>query len=224
MAKVHFCLVFFKICSYLCVGCLYLPVYYFEWTWLLLQCRLPQCFVLCGRFGWKSQPPAERSPLRVLRQTARPKPHIGFTGSGGAFQIQGRSHTVVAEIFRCNLVSYSPCISIFNVFLCALQLSDWEDQIRADIRSFLATRSDEKFSGRAVARILHGIGQSMHFYTLLGWHVLSSERGIWSLNNYFNICLFFFFIKCSRHIYSYLISFAVHSAVHLKKELKWSWR
>ncbi|KAG7273570.1 hypothetical protein CRUP_019816, partial [Coryphaenoides rupestris] len=37
-------------------------------------------------------------------------------------------------------------------------LCDWEDQIRADIRSFLSNRSDEKFSGRAVARILHGIG------------------------------------------------------------------
>ncbi|XP_055013527.1 ATP-dependent DNA helicase Q4 [Boleophthalmus pectinirostris] len=38
------------------------------------------------------------------------------------------------------------------------KLLDWEGQIRADIRSFLANRSDEKFSGRAVARILHGIG------------------------------------------------------------------
>ncbi|KAM6899998.1 ATP-dependent DNA helicase Q4 [Xenentodon cancila] len=38
------------------------------------------------------------------------------------------------------------------------KLLDWEDQIRSDIRSFLSTRSDEKFSGRAVARILHGIG------------------------------------------------------------------
>lgn len=77
----------------------------------------------------------------------------------------------------------------FSVFfLCASQLSDWEDQIRADIRSFLATRSDEKFSGRAVARILHGIGQSMHYYTLLGWHVLNGEWSIWSLNNYFTIC------------------------------------
>ncbi|XP_071356791.1 ATP-dependent DNA helicase Q4 isoform X3 [Trachinotus anak] len=38
------------------------------------------------------------------------------------------------------------------------KLLDWESQIRADIRSFLANRSDEKFSGRAVARILHGIG------------------------------------------------------------------
>nr|XP_057903009.1 ATP-dependent DNA helicase Q4 isoform X2 [Doryrhamphus excisus] len=38
------------------------------------------------------------------------------------------------------------------------KLLDWESQIRADIRSFLSTRSDEKFSGRAVARILHGIG------------------------------------------------------------------
>ncbi|XP_039978354.1 ATP-dependent DNA helicase Q4 isoform X2 [Xiphias gladius] len=38
------------------------------------------------------------------------------------------------------------------------KLLDWESQIRADIRSFLTNRSDEKFSGRAVARILHGIG------------------------------------------------------------------
>ncbi|KAM6974350.1 LOW QUALITY PROTEIN: ATP-dependent DNA helicase Q4 [Tautogolabrus adspersus] len=37
------------------------------------------------------------------------------------------------------------------------KLLDWENQIRADIRSFLSHRSDEKFSGRAVARILHGI-------------------------------------------------------------------
>lgn len=40
-----------------------------------------------------------------------------------------------------------------------LQLLDWENQIRADIRGFLSNRSDEKFSGRAVARILHGIGE-----------------------------------------------------------------
>ncbi|KAJ8273375.1 hypothetical protein GJAV_G00100890 [Gymnothorax javanicus] len=38
------------------------------------------------------------------------------------------------------------------------KLKDWEEQIRADIRSFLACRSDERFSGRAVARIFHGIG------------------------------------------------------------------
>ncbi|XP_055081382.1 ATP-dependent DNA helicase Q4 isoform X2 [Periophthalmus magnuspinnatus] len=38
------------------------------------------------------------------------------------------------------------------------KLFDWEGQIRADIRSFLANRCDEKFTGRAVARILHGIG------------------------------------------------------------------
>ncbi|XP_029298312.1 LOW QUALITY PROTEIN: ATP-dependent DNA helicase Q4 [Cottoperca gobio] len=37
------------------------------------------------------------------------------------------------------------------------RLLDWENQIRADIRSFLSNRSDEKFSGRAVARIFHGI-------------------------------------------------------------------
>ncbi|XP_048059461.1 ATP-dependent DNA helicase Q4 [Megalobrama amblycephala] len=38
------------------------------------------------------------------------------------------------------------------------KMRDWEGQICADIRSFLSSRSDEKFSGRAVARIFHGIG------------------------------------------------------------------
>uniref|UniRef100_A0A8B9FRU9 DNA 3'-5' helicase n=1 Tax=Amazona collaria TaxID=241587 RepID=A0A8B9FRU9_9PSIT len=37
-------------------------------------------------------------------------------------------------------------------------LRDWESQIRADIRHFLDIRRDEKFTGRAVARIFHGIG------------------------------------------------------------------
>ncbi|XP_060753641.1 ATP-dependent DNA helicase Q4 isoform X2 [Tachysurus vachellii] len=38
------------------------------------------------------------------------------------------------------------------------KLKDWEQQICTDVRSFLSSRSDEKFSGRAVARIFHGIG------------------------------------------------------------------
>ncbi|XP_023579664.1 ATP-dependent DNA helicase Q4 isoform X2 [Octodon degus] len=39
-----------------------------------------------------------------------------------------------------------------------VQLQDWEDQVRHDIRQFLSLRPEEKFSGRAVARIFHGIG------------------------------------------------------------------
>ena len=39
-------------------------------------------------------------------------------------------------------------------------LQDWEEPIRADIRHFLSIRQDEKFTGRAVARILHGIGKN----------------------------------------------------------------
>ncbi|XP_062846885.1 ATP-dependent DNA helicase Q4 [Trichomycterus rosablanca] len=35
---------------------------------------------------------------------------------------------------------------------------EWEEQIRADVRGLLSSRIDEKFSGRAVARIFHGIG------------------------------------------------------------------
>ncbi|KAL7990264.1 hypothetical protein Chor_010618 [Crotalus horridus] len=39
-----------------------------------------------------------------------------------------------------------------------VQFQEWEQQIRADVRHFLSIRQDEKFSGRAVARIFHGIG------------------------------------------------------------------
>lgn len=39
------------------------------------------------------------------------------------------------------------------------QLEEQEAQVRADIRHFLAIRPEEKFSGRAIARIFHGIGE-----------------------------------------------------------------
>lgn len=39
------------------------------------------------------------------------------------------------------------------------QLQDWEDHIRRDIRQLLSLRPEERFSGRAVARIFHGIGE-----------------------------------------------------------------
>ncbi|XP_041739473.2 ATP-dependent DNA helicase Q4 [Coregonus clupeaformis] len=42
--------------------------------------------------------------------------------------------------------------------LMKCKMKDWEGQIRTDIQSFLGNHSDEKFSGRAVARIFHGIG------------------------------------------------------------------
>lgn len=38
------------------------------------------------------------------------------------------------------------------------QLQDWEDQVRHNIRQLLSLRPEESFSGRAVARIFHGIG------------------------------------------------------------------
>ncbi|XP_062043816.1 ATP-dependent DNA helicase Q4 [Lepus europaeus] len=38
------------------------------------------------------------------------------------------------------------------------RLQDWEDQVRRDIRLLLSLRPEERFSGRALARIFHGIG------------------------------------------------------------------
>ncbi|XP_059757458.1 ATP-dependent DNA helicase Q4 isoform X2 [Balaenoptera ricei] len=38
------------------------------------------------------------------------------------------------------------------------RLQDWEDQIRRDIRHLLSSWPEQRFSGRAVARVFHGIG------------------------------------------------------------------
>ncbi|XP_054564705.1 ATP-dependent DNA helicase Q4 [Eptesicus fuscus] len=38
------------------------------------------------------------------------------------------------------------------------KLQDWEDQVRRDVRHFLSCWPEQQFSGRAVARIFHGIG------------------------------------------------------------------
>ncbi|KAF7210978.1 transcript variant X2 [Nothobranchius furzeri] len=54
------------------------------------------------------------------------------------------------------------------------KLSEWENQIRADIRSFISIRSDEKFSGRAVARVFHGIGSPCYPAQIYG-----KDRRFW---------------------------------------------
>ncbi|KAI4566025.1 hypothetical protein MJT46_019712, partial [Ovis ammon polii x Ovis aries] len=41
------------------------------------------------------------------------------------------------------------------------RLQDWEDQIRRDIRQLLSSWPEQRFSGRAVARIFHGIGADL---------------------------------------------------------------
>ncbi|XP_028726822.1 ATP-dependent DNA helicase Q4 isoform X5 [Peromyscus leucopus] len=65
------------------------------------------------------------------------------------------------------------------------ELQDWEDHIRRDVRQLLSVRPEERFSGRAVARIFHGIaspcypaqvyGQDRRFwrkYLHLNFHAL----------------------------------------------------
>ncbi|XP_048338647.1 ATP-dependent DNA helicase Q4 [Sphaerodactylus townsendi] len=49
-----------------------------------------------------------------------------------------------------------------------IKFRDWEEQIRADIRHFLSIRQEEKFSGRAVARIFHGIGSPRYPAQIFG--------------------------------------------------------
>ncbi|XP_035132912.1 ATP-dependent DNA helicase Q4 isoform X4 [Callithrix jacchus] len=54
------------------------------------------------------------------------------------------------------------------------RLQDWEDQVRCDIRQLLSLRPEEKFSGRAVARIFHGIGSPCYPAQVFG-----QDRRFW---------------------------------------------
>ncbi|XP_026155318.1 ATP-dependent DNA helicase Q4 isoform X2 [Mastacembelus armatus] len=77
------------------------------------------------------------------------------------------------------------------------KLLDWENQIRADIRSFLSTRSDEKFSGRAIARILHGIGSPCYPAQIYG-----RDRRYWR--------------KYIQFDFNQLIRLATQEIIHIK--------
>uniref|UniRef100_A0A3B4BDL0 DNA 3'-5' helicase n=1 Tax=Periophthalmus magnuspinnatus TaxID=409849 RepID=A0A3B4BDL0_9GOBI len=66
--------------------------------------------------------------------------------------------SLLSEYFEKRRDQVKACYNNELLLNVVFQLFDWEGQIRADIRSFLANRSDERFTGRAVARILHGIG------------------------------------------------------------------
>lgn len=46
------------------------------------------------------------------------------------------------------------------------QIQDWEDQVRQDVRHLLSSWPDQQFSGRAVARIFHGIGEGLGGWAL----------------------------------------------------------
>lgn len=143
--------------------------------------------------------------------------------------------------------NFGPARSARFPFLTAcrclsLQLSDWEEQIRADVRSFLALRSDEKFSGRAVARILHGIGQRTHSCCGFGADCAGVLEDA-SENLHF-FCLFCIYLKRTHsftcllnpcqcvsvshrlifnHIYYQLITYCLHIpketyCIHLKEK------
>ncbi|KAM9317487.1 ATP-dependent DNA helicase Q4 [Gastrophryne carolinensis] len=42
--------------------------------------------------------------------------------------------------------------------LCRVKVEDWKPQLCSDVRSFLSIHQEERFTGRALARIFHGIG------------------------------------------------------------------
>uniref|UniRef100_A0A7N8YLM4 DNA 3'-5' helicase n=1 Tax=Mastacembelus armatus TaxID=205130 RepID=A0A7N8YLM4_9TELE len=70
-------------------------------------------------------------------------------------------------------------------------------RVSSDIRSFLSTRSDEKFSGRAIARILHGIGSPCYPAQIYG-----RDRRYWR--------------KYIQFDFNQLIRLATQEIIHIK--------
>lgn len=62
------------------------------------------------------------------------------------------------------------------------QIQDWEDQVRRDVRHLLSSWPEQQFSGRAVARIFHGIGEGPGGWAAglgcrCGWGLAQSPQG-----------------------------------------------
>ncbi|KAB0396236.1 hypothetical protein E2I00_007196 [Balaenoptera physalus] len=75
---------------------------------------------------------------------------VGASGEAGGRGVTERTHP------RLQAHTCLPPLAEHCGATCHLQ--DWEDQIRRDIRHLLSSWPEQRFSGRAVARVFHGIG------------------------------------------------------------------
>uniref|UniRef100_A0A4X2M3D7 ATP-dependent DNA helicase Q4 n=1 Tax=Vombatus ursinus TaxID=29139 RepID=A0A4X2M3D7_VOMUR len=88
----------------------------------------------------------ERGALAQLRATFQAFQRVAFPNCGPCMEHADEERS---EQLKILLTRY---------FEEGTPLQDWESSICSDIRHLLSIRQEEKFSGRAVARIFHGIG------------------------------------------------------------------
>lgn len=73
--------------------------------------------------------------------------------------MRAHAHTRTLRLLARNMVGYvEPGAMEVASRPPPSQIQDWEDQVRRDVRHLLSLWPEQQFSGRAVARIFHGIG------------------------------------------------------------------
>lgn len=86
--------------------------------------------------------------------------------------MRAHAHTRTLRLLARNMVGYvEPGAMEVASRPPPSQIQDWEDQVRRDVRHLLSLWPEQQFSGRAVARIFHGIGEGLGGWSLTGMGV-----------------------------------------------------
>ncbi|XP_065751246.1 ATP-dependent DNA helicase Q4 [Phocoena phocoena] len=105
----------------------------------------------------------EREALARLHRTFRAFHSVAFPSCGPCLEQpdearSGRLKALLSHYFEEELEAPGGVEAEEDPEPGQARLQDWEDQIRRDIRHLLSSWPEQRFSGRAVARIFHGIG------------------------------------------------------------------
>ncbi|XP_057592716.1 ATP-dependent DNA helicase Q4 isoform X2 [Hippopotamus amphibius kiboko] len=105
----------------------------------------------------------EREALARLHRTFQAFHSVAFPSCGPCLEQpseerSGRLKVLLSRYFEEELEAPGGVGAEEDPELGQARLQDWEDQIRRDVRHLLSSWPEQRFSGRAVARVFHGIG------------------------------------------------------------------
>ncbi|XP_059971675.1 ATP-dependent DNA helicase Q4 isoform X2 [Mesoplodon densirostris] len=105
----------------------------------------------------------EREALARLHRTFRAFHSVAFPSCGPCLEQpdearSGRLKALLSQYFEGEVEAPGGVEAEEDPEPGQARLQDWEDQIRRDIRHLLSSWPEQRFSGRAVARVFHGIG------------------------------------------------------------------
>ncbi|KAK2509018.1 hypothetical protein MC885_013701 [Smutsia gigantea] len=115
------------------------------------------CHFLYGRVQAR-----EREALACLRRTYHAFHSVAFPSCGPCLEQPDEEHSARLKALLSHYFREEEGLGAMEDELGPepgqVELQAWEDQARQDIRRLLSTWPEQQFSGRAVARVFHGIG------------------------------------------------------------------